>query len=325
MNSAGLPVSSGFAITLAGLVLAACGGTVVFEEDGGDGGGLAVTSTNVASSGSNNGQGGQGAGGPVTTIASAVSVSTGGTCGGLDEFQCFQTGECIDASWVCDGFVDCDDGTDEQGCSACGPTEFQCVQTGQCVPGSWVCDGFPDCGDGSDEQGCSRCEPGDFQCFDTGECIPGFWVCDDFVDCGDGSDEQNCGGCDFGFSTGDPGTDQCIGDFCCPEFTACSGAGQNVEACWECLQQGGGPLCDDAIACYVQSPCGGGGNTFICDSGVSTRDPQTDACLSAECCPEFMTCTSSGTNPQGCVSCFENGGGPLCDDAIACFLRSQCF
>uniref|UniRef100_A0AC34G4W4 Uncharacterized protein n=1 Tax=Panagrolaimus sp. ES5 TaxID=591445 RepID=A0AC34G4W4_9BILA len=38
----------------------------------------------------------------------------------------------------------------------CQPTEFRCRDGRQCVPQFFQCDGEQDCQDGSDEVGCSR-------------------------------------------------------------------------------------------------------------------------------------------------------------------------
>ncbi|CAH1246984.1 TLL1 [Branchiostoma lanceolatum] len=75
-----------------------------------------------------------------------------------NEFEC-DDGDCIEASWECDDFEDCWDGSDEANCVSTGPqvcttSQFQCLNGG-CVSNSWICDGDNDCGDMSDEQNCA--------------------------------------------------------------------------------------------------------------------------------------------------------------------------
>ncbi|XP_023321610.1 basement membrane proteoglycan [Eurytemora carolleeae] len=70
-------------------------------------------------------------------------------------------GDCIDRSQVCNGVIDCADGSDESGCRAsneCEPNEYQC-ENKKCVLKTWRCDGDDDCGDGTDEQNCQETDP----------------------------------------------------------------------------------------------------------------------------------------------------------------------
>ncbi len=265
---------------VAALLAGGCGGTVVFEEDGGEGGQGPTTSI-TSSTGNATANGGSGpvssssgpTSGVVTSTTQAVSVSSGGSGG------------------ICGSGVTLFSGT-EDAClgDAC------CFEASSCEStfGADVCQACLDAGDG-------------FECIEILKCAreSGCWS---------GFEE-----CQSGIRTGDPELDECLVEECCFDMLVCTQSGADVEACFACFEQGGGPRCDGAMRC-VQDNCNGGRpppDEGICDTGLSTGDGGVDQCLGDFCCGELHGCLDGGE--EACIECLNSGGGPLCDETISCF------
>jgi hypothetical protein len=78
------------------------------------------------------------------------------------QFKC-NSGECIQASYQCDGEGDCRDHSDEINCS-CSEDQFKCTKTNECIGQDQVCDGTAQCADQSDEADCINCPDGFLPC-----------------------------------------------------------------------------------------------------------------------------------------------------------------
>uniref|UniRef100_A0A2K5EXR6 Low density lipoprotein receptor n=1 Tax=Aotus nancymaae TaxID=37293 RepID=A0A2K5EXR6_AOTNA len=101
----------------------------------------------------------------VALLLAAAGAAASVSCRSED-FSCGgRVSRCIPQFWRCDGQVDCENGSDEQGCpvATCRPDEFQCSD-GNCIHGSRQCDQETDCKDMSDEVGCVN---GTNECLDN--------------------------------------------------------------------------------------------------------------------------------------------------------------
>ena len=101
-------------------------------------------------------------------------------------YQC-EAGGCIPVDTVCDGIVNCADGSDEHHCKLiCWLGTRPCSDSLLCVPDVHWCDGIQHCIDGSDEL-CPHDECPGFHCQDR--CIPLIWFNDGISDCIHSEDE----------------------------------------------------------------------------------------------------------------------------------------
>ncbi|KAL5006766.1 hypothetical protein ScPMuIL_015572 [Solemya velum] len=198
-------------------------------------------------------------------------------------FAC-DMGTCIDMNYLCDGFCDCIDQSDEENCTmefTCAPDEFRCLD-GHCISKSCVCDGEPDCADHSDEDDCDMigCADDEFPCGD-GHCIPIKFKCDGEPDCGafDNSDEDDC-------------------KELCPQaryFTCIDG--QGVSQCYP-----------DVVRCDGHDDCGDGSDEFGCIVNCTCGQDYVqckDTCMCIHLCQlcDGVDDCNDGSDEGNCGDC----------------------
>uniref|UniRef100_A0A915K651 Uncharacterized protein n=1 Tax=Romanomermis culicivorax TaxID=13658 RepID=A0A915K651_ROMCU len=86
-------------------------------------------------------------------------------------------------------YFDCNPISDQN----CTKSQFQCETSKNCISALFLCDGYNDCDDKSDEDtmSCKWRKDCDFRC-ENGHCISSSFRCDSFDHCGDYSDEKDC-------------------------------------------------------------------------------------------------------------------------------------
>ncbi len=203
-----------------------------------------------------------------------------------DEYEC-DSGQCVPATAVCDGFWTCWDGDDEDGCGLiCQSYEVENCD-GSCTQASWLgdndCDAALDCEATGWDDGDCVCGVNDFVCA-GGDCVAPSAVCDGGWDCPAGDDEIGCGviceswqveNCDGWCSSA-----SWLGDGTCNSSLDCEATG------WD----GGDCLC--------------AADEFECDSGQCV--PATAVCDGVWSC-------WSGEDEDGCGLICQSNQVPDCN------------
>ena len=239
-------------------------------------------------------------------------------------------------------------GSDGLSCvSNCSASMFLCEDTLKCIPFWWKCDGYDDCDDGSDEpEDCREfmCKPGQFQCLNE-HCLHPTQICDNKDDCGDKSDEENCNEYDcFKNQFKCPGN-ATVDSFCistdkkCNKIPDCPGGEDEVDCpARDChssqFQCDNGACIPNVWVCDEENDCGDNSDELdSCKSLNRTCGGEFFKCGNGRCIPPSwkcdgeVDCSNNEDEPKTCSEIFHNHCEPTyfrCDSGRCIPGRWKC-
>lgn len=261
------------------------------------------------------------------------------------DFHC-ASGECVEASKVCDNTADCLDGSDEAlNCTkVCRINEFKCYN-GQCIAAHLKCDGNHNCNDESDENDCKfQCDENQLKCPTAEKCVNVTKFCDLISDCPDEYDESEeiCKRpCPLNFF-------KCVSGQCIPQEFECNLRNDCVDGSDEhekCLRHiceppmkacRNGFCLSDSMFCDGHQDCEDGYDELNCDLAPTiTCDIDEYQCKSNKSlcidvnhkCDGIKDCPS-GEDEKECPSCpahlFECNNGDCIPEVQRCDRVFDC-